>query len=75
LNPEAHLYFADRYGRLANFLESKGKKEQAEKMHDLAGYHYHSGGEKEPPPAAAAMMPVPRPRLFTSAISENDEYK
>jgi hypothetical protein len=70
LNPEVHLYLADRYGRLAKWYDRAGCRAKARLYDDLAEYHFRTGGGLEPPPAVAAVMPVPKPPLFTRAVAE-----
>ena len=70
LTPEAHLYFFDRYRRLAEYYRIHGRPRRAEQAQVKADLHYRAGGGTDGPPYAAAMA-MPRPRRFvcTDAIS------
>src|SRR5262245_37677723 len=70
LTPEAHLYFFDRYRRLAQYYRTHGRPRRAEQVQVKADEHYRAGGWTDGPPYAAAMA-MPRPRRFvcTDAIS------
>src|SRR5262249_45194585 len=69
LKPEVHLYFYDRYWRLAQYHERRGAKKKAIRLRAKAEAHYRRSGHDGPPFAAALAMPVPRPSLFTSAMA------
>jgi hypothetical protein len=69
LTPEAHVYFFDRYSRLAGYHRARGRLQKAERLQAKAEEH-RTGGFPEGPPYAAAMA-MPRPSRFvrTNAIS------
>jgi hypothetical protein len=69
LAPEVHLYFYDRYWRLALHHERRGHREKARRLRVKAAEHYAHTGHDGPPFAAALAMPVPRPPLFTRAVA------
>ena len=70
LTPEAHIYFFDRYRRLAQYYRAHGRPHRAEWAEAMADEHYRAGGGTDGPPYAAAMA-MPRPRRFvrTNAAS------
>lgn len=70
LTPEAHLYFFDRYQRLALHHRAHGRAQKAKQYQAMADEHYRASGEGEGPPFAAAMA-MPRPQQFvrTNAVS------
>jgi hypothetical protein len=68
LRPEVHLYFADRYGRLARCHRERRQERQARRCDELAIYHYRLG-DFLPPGAKAMALPVPMPPTFTNAVS------
>lgn len=72
LTPEAHLYFVDRYSRLARYHRIHGRPYKAERLRKKADEHYQAGGGLDGPPYAAAMA-MPRPNRFirTEALSRN----
>ena len=69
LTPESHLYFADRYKRLAEHHRSRGRDDKAERLQSRAEHHLEAGGFDGPPFAAAMAMPRPRQWLRTDAVS------
>jgi hypothetical protein len=70
LTPSAHLYFSDRYSRLAGWHERRGMLRRATRLRAKAEHHRQAGGGEDGPPYAAAMA-MPRPRRFvvTEAVS------
>ena len=70
LTPEAHIYFFDRYQRLADYHRARGRSARAKRLQAKADEHYRAGGGGEGPPYAAAMA-MPRPGRFiqTDAVS------
>jgi len=71
LTPEAHLYFFDRYRRLAEYHRAYGRSERAAQLQATADAHYREGGGRDGPPYAAAMA-MPRPQRFvTNAVSRH----
>ena len=69
--PEAHLYFSDRYQRLAEHHRQRGHNARARRLQAKADEHYRLGGGDGPPYAAAMGMPRPRHWLATEAISRH----
>jgi hypothetical protein len=72
LTPEAHIYFFDRYRRLAQYHRMRGRADKARRLQAKADDHYRAGGGVDGPPYAAAMA-MPRPSRFirTEAVSRN----
>jgi hypothetical protein len=72
LTPEAHIYFFDRYRRLAQHHRLRGRADKAKRLQHKADYHYSAGGGVDGPPYAAAMA-MPRPGRFvrTDAIGQS----
>jgi hypothetical protein len=62
LRPEAHLYFADRYQRLAELHRRRGRFARASRLQARAEEH-HAAVDPDGPPYAAAMA-MPRPARF-----------
>jgi hypothetical protein len=62
LTRDAHLYFADRYSRLARIHRAKGRAGRASALDRKAREHLDLSGWDGPPLAAA--MALPRPRHF-----------
>ena len=71
LTPEAHLYFFDRYRRLAQYHRARGSVAKAKRLQAKADEHYQAGGGDEPPYAAAMAMPRPRRLIRTDAVSRS----
>jgi hypothetical protein len=72
LTPEAHIYFFDRYRRLAQCYRAHGRPRRAEQAQAKADEHYRaSGGTDGPPYAAAIAMPRPRRFVCTDAVSRS----
>lgn len=69
LTPAAHIYFFDRYRRLAEYHRQHGRYEKAKRLQSKADQHYRPGGGDEPPYAAAMAMPRPRRLTWTDAVS------
>ena len=72
LTPEVHLYFFDRYRRLAHCHRTRGRADKAKRLQAKADEHRRAGGGIDGPPYAAAMA-MPRPNRFirTEAVSRN----
>jgi hypothetical protein len=72
LTPEAHIYFFDRYRRLAQYHRAQGRAIRANRLQAKADEHYRASGGSDGPPYAAAMA-MPRPNRFvrTDAVSRN----
>ena len=71
LTPEAHLYFFDRYSRLAHYHRIRGRTHRAKRFQAKAEEHYRPGGPGGPPYAAAMVMPRPTRFVRTEAVSRN----
>lgn len=69
LTPETHIYFFDRYRRLATHHRTHGRADKARRLDAKAKEHYRPGGGDEPPYAAAMAMPRPRQWVVTNAVS------
>jgi hypothetical protein len=69
LTPESHLYFTDRYRRLAEHHRSRGRAAKAERFRSRAEHDLDAAGYDGPPFAAAMAMPRPRRWLRTDAVS------
>lgn len=72
LTPDAHIYFFDRYHRLAQYHRTHGRSDKARRLQAKADEHYRAGGGAPGPPYAAAMA-MPRPTRFiqTDAVSRD----
>ena len=70
LTPDTHLYFHDRYRRLAEYHRRRGNPERARRMQNKAETHYRLGGGDGPPYAAAMGMPRPWHWVRTTAVSK-----
>jgi hypothetical protein len=70
LTPEAHLYFFDRYQRLADFYSKRGNDSRARRLQRKADEHYELGDGDGPPYAAAMGMPRPRQWISTDAVGK-----
>lgn len=62
LTPEAHLFFFDRYFRLAEHHRKHGHGAKARRFQARAEYHYRAAGDEGP---YAAAMAAPRPARFS----------
>lgn len=72
LTPGAHVYFCDRYRRLADCYRRRGKQARAREMERRAFEHAMGGGWDDGPPYAAAVaLPRPRQWLKTNAVSRD----
>ena len=71
LTPEAHLYFADRYHRLARYHEGHGRPDKSKRLRRKANEHYAAAGGDGPPYAAAMAMPRPSQFIRTDAVSHS----
>jgi hypothetical protein len=72
LNPDVHLYLADRYGRLARHHRLRGNTRRAAPLENKAERHFELGGGDAPRPAAAMAMPIPRPLTFVDAVAHRE---
>jgi hypothetical protein len=69
LTPEAHLYFFDRYRRLARYHRERGRRARAARLEERADQHHRAAGGTPPPYAAAMAMPRPPRWIVTDAVS------
>jgi hypothetical protein len=69
LTSEAHIYFFDRYQRLAEQHRRRGHHARARRLQAKADEHYELGGGDGPPYAAAMGMLRPRHWVATDAVS------
>ena len=69
LTADAHLYFADRYARLARLHRAHGRVDRARRLQQKAQEHLDLSGSDGPPFAAAMGMPRPRRLVITNAVS------
>jgi hypothetical protein len=69
LTRDAHIFFFDRYQRLAQFHKRHGRRAAFERLQAKADEHYRAGGGTEPPSAAAMAMPRPRRWIMVDAVS------
>ncbi len=74
LTPDAHLYFFDRYQRLAECHRARGHLVRAKRFYAKADEHHQAAGGTDGPPYAAAMA-MPRPGRFirVDAVSSRRE--
>ena len=71
LTPDSHLYFFDRYSRLAACHRRRGHSARARRLQGKADVHYRLGGGNGPPYAAAMAMPRPARWLMVDAQSRH----
>jgi hypothetical protein len=71
LTREAHLYFFDRYSRLAEHHRQRGRVAKAKRLDTKAEAHRVDDFDGQPPFAAAMGMPRPRPFLYTEAVGKH----
>ena len=71
LSSEAHIYFFDRYERLAEYHRGLGHDARARRLQAKADEHYRLGGGDGPPYAAAMGMPRPRHWVATDAVGRH----
>ena len=69
LTPEAHLYFCDRYNRLAQLYRARGGSSKARRLQAKAREHY--SGDDGPPYAAAMAMSRPTRLINTNAVGKS----
>jgi len=69
LTGDAHIYFFDRYQRLAEYHRRRGHHVRANRLQAKAEEHYRLGGGDGPPYAAAMGMPRPTQWFVTDAIA------
>ena len=69
LTQDAHLYFADRYSRLAQVHRLKGRASRTRDLERKAREHLDAAGFDGPPYAAAMALPRPRRFVITDEVS------
>lgn len=69
LTRDAHLFFANRYSRLARVHRARGRMGRAVTLEQKAREHLDLSGSDDPPFAAAMAMPRPRQFVVTDAVS------
>ena len=69
LTRDAHLFFADRYSRLAQVHRARGRASRARELERKAREHLDAAGYDGPPFAAAMALPRPRHFVMTDAVS------
>ena len=69
LTRDAHLYFADRYARLAQVHRAQGRAGRSRELERKAREHLDAAGLNGPPYASAMAMPRPRRFVMTDAVS------
>jgi hypothetical protein len=74
LTSDAHLYFVDRYHRLAEHHRTNGRSKKAKRLQSKADDHYRRSGYDGPPYAAAMAMPRPRRFIQVDAVSRRVDY-
>ena len=67
IEPDVHLFFYDRYWRLATLYEKAGRRRRAAKLRARAEHHLSFCPRGGPPYAAASAAQVPRPSIRTLA--------
>jgi hypothetical protein len=70
LTREAHIFFFDRYQRLAQFHRRHGHRAASHRLQAKADEHYRAGGGTEPPFAAAMAMPRPARWVSIDAVAK-----
>jgi hypothetical protein len=68
LTRDAHLYFFDRYSRLADYHRARGHVAKARHFEAKAHEHHLDEFDGDPPFAAAMAMPRPRRFVYTDAV-------
>ena len=71
LTSDAHLYFFDRYHRLAEWHRAHGRAARAKDLAARAEEHYRCAGGDGPPYAAAMAMPRPSRFIQTNAVGRS----
>jgi hypothetical protein len=72
LNPDVHLYLADRYGLLARHHRHRGNRRRATRFEKKAERHFELGGGDPPRPAAAVALAIPRTPTFVDAVAHRE---
>lgn len=71
LTRQAHLYFFDRYSRLAEHHRAHGHAAKARYFRAKADEHRVVEFDHEPPFSAAMAMPRPRRFVYTDAVGRH----
>src|ERR671918_2955807 len=67
---DSHLFFYDRYSDLAEYHRLRGRAAKADRLAAIAEAYYQAAPDDDDEPEAAAMaMPLPRPPIWTNAVS------
>lgn len=69
LTRDAHIFFFDRYQRLADFHRRRGHHAASARLRVKADEHYRASGGTDPPFAAAMAMPRPRRWISVNAVA------
>ena len=69
LTREAHVFFFDRYRRLAEFHKQHGRRAAYRRLQAKADEHYRATDGTDPPYAAAMAMQRPRRWVTTDAVA------
>jgi hypothetical protein len=69
LTQDAHIFFFDRYQRLAQFHKQHGHHAASKRLQAKADEHYRASGGTEPPFAAAMAMPRPRRWITVDVVA------
>jgi hypothetical protein len=70
LSRDGHIFFFDRYQRLAQFHKRRGHDAASRRLQAKAEAHYRASGGTEPPFAAAMAMPRTRHRISVDAVAK-----
>ena len=71
VDPNIHLFFYDRYWRLASLHEKAGRKRRAAALRARAEHHFGFCRGGGPPYQAAMAAPAPRPSIRTLAFGRD----
>jgi hypothetical protein len=71
IDPNVHLFFYDRYWRLASLHEKAGRTQRAAALRVRAEYHFKFCRGGGPPHEAAMAARAPRPSIRTLAFGRD----
>ena len=71
VDPDVHLFFYDRYWRLAALHERAGHKRRAATLRTRAEHHFAFCHGDGPPHEAATVAQAPRPSIRTLAFGRD----
>jgi hypothetical protein len=74
LTRQAHIFFFDRYQRLAQFHKRHGHYAAFKRLQAKADEHYRASGGTDPPYAAAMAMPRPRRWITADAVARQHAH-